>query len=216
LWFREPQKVVENEMRSAARSARFHPAATGQNESGCPGRGEGAASDWIGCVGHYPPRYLADNFAHIVKDIGPVAASIATKWSPDNAIEKMDRAGVATAVNSMTSPGVWSGDRETGRTTARVCNEFGAKLIRDFPGRFGMFAAIPLSDVDGIRSTGGHQCRLDDRARLGHGIRDWRHRRHADRAHRVPRAQHVGGVLLYGFASAALRPRNWATSSSRS
>ena len=97
----------------------------------------------------YPPRYLADNFAHIVKDIGPVAASIATKWSPDNAIEKMDRAGVATAVNSMTSPGVWFDDGETGRTTSRVCNEFGAELIRDFPGRFGMFAAIPLPDIDG-------------------------------------------------------------------
>lgn len=97
----------------------------------------------------YPPRYLADNFAHIVKDIGPVAASIATKWSPESAIEKMDRAGVATAVNSMTSPGVWFDDGETGRTTARVCNEFGAQLIRDFPRRFGMFAAIPLPDTDG-------------------------------------------------------------------
>ena len=97
----------------------------------------------------YPPRYLTDNFTHIVKDIGPVAASIATKWSPGNAIERMDRAGVATAVNSMTSPGVWFDDGETGRVTARVCNEFGAQLIGDFPGRFGMFAAIPLPDADG-------------------------------------------------------------------
>jgi predicted TIM-barrel fold metal-dependent hydrolase len=97
----------------------------------------------------YPPRYLADNFEHVVKDIGPVAASIATKWSPGNALEKMDRAGVATAVNSMTSPGVWFDDGETGRVTARVCNEFGAQLIRDFPGRFGMFAAVPLPDTDG-------------------------------------------------------------------
>jgi predicted TIM-barrel fold metal-dependent hydrolase len=61
----------------------------------------------------------------------------------------MDRAGVATAINSMTSPGVWFEDGDAARARARVCNEFGAQLIRDFPGRFGMFAAIPLPDTDG-------------------------------------------------------------------
>ena len=37
-----------------------------------------------------------------------------------------------------------------------------------------------------------HQHVLDDRARLGHGDRDRRNRRHADRPCRVPRAQHDG------------------------
>ena len=32
---------------------------------------------------------------------------------------------------------------------ARECNEYGARLMADHPGRFGMFATLPLPDVDG-------------------------------------------------------------------
>ena len=96
----------------------------------------------------YPPRYLSENFEHILKDLGPYASRI-QNWSPQSAVEKMDQAGVATAINSMTSPGVWFEDGDAARARARVCNEFGAQLTRDFPGRFGMFAAIPLPDTDG-------------------------------------------------------------------
>ena len=59
------------------------------------------------------------------------------------------RPASATAINSMTSPGVWFEDGDAARGRARTCNEFGAQMIRDFPGRFGMFAAIPLPDTDG-------------------------------------------------------------------
>jgi 6-methylsalicylate decarboxylase len=97
----------------------------------------------------YPPRYSADNHERIANDLGPGLASISVNWSPASAIEKMDRAGVATAINSMTSPGVWFDDGEAGRATSRVCNEYGAQLMLDFPGRFGMFAAIPLPDTEG-------------------------------------------------------------------
>jgi 6-methylsalicylate decarboxylase len=97
----------------------------------------------------YPPRYRTDNYERIVQDIGPRFASTFVNWSPRSALEKMDQAGVGTAINSMTSPGVWFDDGEGGRARARVCNEFGAELMRDFPGRFGMFAAIPLPDTEG-------------------------------------------------------------------
>jgi hypothetical protein len=93
----------------------------------------------------YPPRYLADNFE---QSIGPSASKVHA-WSPRSAIDNMDQAGVATAINSMTSPGVWFEDGDAARARARVCNEFGAQMIRDFPGRFGMFAAIPLPDTEG-------------------------------------------------------------------
>ena len=78
----------------------------------------------------------------------PFATKVQT-WSPRSAIDNMDQAGVATAINSMTSPGVWFEDGDAARARARVCNEYGAQMMRDFPGRFGMFAAIPLPDIDG-------------------------------------------------------------------
>jgi 6-methylsalicylate decarboxylase len=50
----------------------------------------------------------------------------------------------------MISPGVWFDDGDDpARTRARICNEFGAQMIKDHPGRFGMFAAIPLPDMEG-------------------------------------------------------------------
>jgi 6-methylsalicylate decarboxylase len=97
----------------------------------------------------YPPRYLSENSEMIAKDIGGSSASRALNWSAQSAVEKMDQAGVATAINSMTSPGVWFEDGDAARGRARMCNEYGAGMIRDFPGRFGMFAALPLPDTDG-------------------------------------------------------------------
>ena len=97
----------------------------------------------------YPPRYRADNIDRIVKDLMIAPASFYLGWSVERAIEKMDQAGVAAAINSMSTPGVWFDDGEAGRTRARECNEFGARLIGDYPGRFGMFAAIPLPDAEG-------------------------------------------------------------------
>ena len=97
----------------------------------------------------YPPGFTRDNLQRIVEDIGVAPASFYLNWSPRSALDKMDQAGVATAINSMSSPGVWFDDGEAGRARARECNEFGAQLIRDYPGRFGMFAAIPLPDIEG-------------------------------------------------------------------
>ena len=69
-------------------------------------------------------------------------------WTPSRSIENMDRAGVALSVTSITTPGVWFGDRDEAKRLARECNEYGAKLRTDFPGRFGFFASLPLPNVD--------------------------------------------------------------------
>jgi predicted TIM-barrel fold metal-dependent hydrolase len=97
----------------------------------------------------YPPRYQAENYQRFVENTGPGSAAVSANWSISRAVEKMDQAGVGVAINSISSPGVWFDDGEAGRVRARECNEFGAQLIRDFPGRFGMFAAIPLPDTEG-------------------------------------------------------------------
>ncbi len=70
-------------------------------------------------------------------------------WTVQKSLDDMDKAGVATAVTSITTPGVWFGDNGAARRLARHCNDFAAGLVRDHPGRFGMFASLPLPDVDG-------------------------------------------------------------------
>jgi len=111
-----------------------------------------SSEDWIVDTHHhiYPPRYATANLRRIMEDSGGVLpASAFTNWSPRLALEQMDKAGVRSAVVSMTSPGIWWNNGEEGRSWARDCNEFGAQMARDFPGRFGMFAAIPLPDIEG-------------------------------------------------------------------
>jgi predicted TIM-barrel fold metal-dependent hydrolase len=60
----------------------------------------------------------------------------------------MGNAGVATAVLSITTPGVWFGDDAAAVPLARACNEYGAKLAADGARRFGMFATLPLPNID--------------------------------------------------------------------
>ena len=111
----------------------------------------GGGEQWIIDTHHhiYPPRFTTSNLTRLMADTGALPASAYTSWSPQAALEQMDKAKVRSAVVSMTSPGIWWGDTEEGRIWARVCNEFGAQMAKDFPGRFGMFAAIPLPDTEG-------------------------------------------------------------------
>jgi len=78
----------------------------------------------------------------------PLLQPANTTWTPEKSIDDMDRAGVAGAVVSITNPGLWFGDAAATRRLAHACNEYGAKLVQDHPTRFGLFAAMPLPDVD--------------------------------------------------------------------
>jgi len=61
----------------------------------------------------------------------------------------MEQFGVASAILSLPVPGAWHQGKENSRRLARISNEYGAGLAKDFPRRFGLFAALPLPDVDG-------------------------------------------------------------------
>ena len=106
-----------------------------------------ASAHWIDVHHHLlPPTYTA---LMIEKKIFPATLK---GWTPEKAIEEMDRSGVATGITSIVSPGVWFGDNEAARRLARECNEYAAKLVADHAGRFGMFTTLPLPDVDGALS----------------------------------------------------------------
>ena len=79
----------------------------------------------------------------------PLLQPANTTWTPEKSIEDMDRGGVAAAVVSITNPGLWFGDAPMTRSLSRACNDYGATLVRNHPARFGLFAAMPLPDVDG-------------------------------------------------------------------
>ncbi|MFE0787213.1 amidohydrolase family protein [Streptomyces mutabilis] len=70
-------------------------------------------------------------------------------WSAAAHLELMDRCGVETSMLSISSPGVHFGDDDAARRLAREVNEAGADTVREHPGRFGLFASLPLPDVDG-------------------------------------------------------------------
>jgi 6-methylsalicylate decarboxylase len=71
-------------------------------------------------------------------------------WSKAKAIEDMDKAGIRTGVLSVAStPGVWFDlGAEKANQMARACNEFAADMVRDNPGRFGLFATLSMLDID--------------------------------------------------------------------
>lgn len=64
-------------------------------------------------------------------------------------IEDMDKGGVATSIVSISEPSVFFGNFDAARALARETNDFGARLMAEYPGRFGLFATLPLPDVEG-------------------------------------------------------------------
>jgi predicted TIM-barrel fold metal-dependent hydrolase len=71
-------------------------------------------------------------------------------WTREQDIEEMDRNGVTTSILSLAStPGVWfDGGVEKAHDMARLCCDFGAEMMRDHPGRYGLFAPLSMLDAD--------------------------------------------------------------------
>jgi predicted TIM-barrel fold metal-dependent hydrolase len=91
-----------------------------------------------------PPAWLA-----VARQRG--IDGLAINWSVQKSLADMDRGGVQASIVSITTPGVVFQDMDVaaGRRLARECNEWQAQLVRDHPGRFGFFAALPMRDTEG-------------------------------------------------------------------
>jgi 6-methylsalicylate decarboxylase len=92
----------------------------------------------------FPPPFVAQ----LVEHQHYLARGIARTWTPQISLEDMDRAGVATAVTSITAPGFALAGRERLLKLNRESNDYGARMSADHRGRFGLFASLPLPDID--------------------------------------------------------------------
>ncbi len=68
-------------------------------------------------------------------------------WTPEHSLAEMDRGGIETAILSVTQPGMGFLDAKRAAEVARACNDYSHELIQKYPGRFGLFAALPLPHV---------------------------------------------------------------------
>ncbi|MFD7689110.1 amidohydrolase family protein [Streptomyces sp. NPDC059781] len=97
-------------------------------------------------------HFLTDSYVRRAREAGhelPDGVPAWPTWSAAAHLELMDRCGIETSMLSISSPGVHFGDDTAARRLAREVNEAGAQAVRDHPGRFGLFASLPLPDVDG-------------------------------------------------------------------
>lgn len=97
----------------------------------------------------FPPEYVEPltRWAKANR-IGAAVQKAQIDWTVAQAVEEMDSTALATAVLSVSTPGINFGDIAEGKRLARICNEFAARMQADHPGRFGSFASVPLPDVD--------------------------------------------------------------------
>jgi 6-methylsalicylate decarboxylase len=85
----------------------------------------------------YAPEYNA-----LLGDTREGLAALAKTWTPEASLDDMDRNGIATSLLSAAADAALPAD------VARACNDFAAGLMRTHPGRFGLFAVLPIPDVD--------------------------------------------------------------------
>ena len=130
----------------------------------------GGALGALGALGVLPgcaslpssaPRRLVDTHHHFFpapyesawvewQKKNKVPVSLQPGWTPARALEVMDKGGVATSLLSLAStPGTWfdQGPAAADRW-ARLCNDFGAGMVRDYPGRFALLATLPMLTID--------------------------------------------------------------------
>ena len=94
---------------------------------------------------HIPPVYRVALLEHGQVTIGGYPTPV---WTPERAIGFMDNYGIGTQVLSLSDPGVSFVSGSEAATLARAVNEYTATVIKQYPGRFGGLAVLPMPDVN--------------------------------------------------------------------
>ena len=94
---------------------------------------------------HHPcfsPAYVRD-----LDKVGQ-APPIVKNWSVAKTLDDMGKAGVGTAILSVTTPQAGFADPANAQRIARESNEYAARLGSDHRGRFGSFAMLPMQSTE--------------------------------------------------------------------
>lgn len=100
-----------------------------------------------------PPPFLR---AFAARGLTKVAGAPLPGWSPERSLAVMDATGIASAILSLSAPGVHFGDDEEAAALARACNEYAAELVALHPRRFGMFATLPMPNASRAAREAAH------------------------------------------------------------
>jgi predicted TIM-barrel fold metal-dependent hydrolase len=95
---------------------------------------------------HFFPQFLLDAW----QKAGVRNPPVVQNWKLEATLEQMDRGGVATAILSLPiGLSIPDLNAEQARHLARLINEYVVETMKDHPGRFGLFAFMPMPDVEG-------------------------------------------------------------------
>ncbi len=100
---------------------------------------------------HFFPAFLVEAAANSAAAATSFLTPAVRSWTPQRALQELDRHGVATAVLSGTAFRALfelSGMQATRQLVRRI-NEYGGELTGDHPQRFRLFGYLPLPDVEG-------------------------------------------------------------------
>lgn len=70
------------------------------------------------------------------------------KWDLQSSLRVMDQQNIATALISISSPGIYFGNNDITKELACQCNDIFARIIKDHPIRYGAFAVLPLPNIE--------------------------------------------------------------------
>src|SRR4029450_10413720 len=90
---------------------------------------------------HLIPRFYQDAVYEAAS--GPAIGRY-PDWSPELALEMMDRFDIEVAVTSLGQPGVQFCARDQAKALPRRCNAYAAELNARWPRRFGAFATVSM------------------------------------------------------------------------
>ena len=97
---------------------------------------------------HVIPPFYGQSFGERLRGRNAANVDQVLRWTPAGAVEAKDKNGIAVSLLSISSAEFWFDDDALARRLCRETNEYCATMMRDYPGRFGFFAALPMPDVD--------------------------------------------------------------------